>query len=177
MPIGGLLSRISVSLCSSSRIASQGKRHLIRTMTSGNIDGINVKDWPAFQRLLSPELKSLVSYFDKHGHEIRIAGGAVRDLMAGKDSGSVADVDLATTATPQEMLTMFEQEQVRTINEQGIKHGTVTARIVLGERKITNYCDQILVTLTTHCVRTFQILLLKSQASQNVGSHTNETEV
>lgn len=92
---------------------------------------MNVAEWQAFRDLAGvPELKRLVSYFDKHGHEIRIAGGAVRDLVSGK-SGGIADVDLATTATPEEMIEMFKIEQVRTINEQGIKHGTVTARIVM----------------------------------------------
>ena len=59
----------------------------------------------------------MISLF-QHGHEIRIAGGAVRDLVSGK-SGGIADVDLATTATPEEMIEMFKIEQVRTINEQG----------------------------------------------------------
>jgi len=90
----------------------------------------DVSQWPAFKKMLTPELVSLVSYFDKHGHQIRIAGGAVRDLVSGAVD-TIHDVDLATTATPDEMIAMFEQEQVRTINEQGVKHGTVTARIVL----------------------------------------------
>ena len=38
--------------------------------------------------------------------------------MSGK-SGGIADVDLATTATPEEMIEMFKIEQVRTFNEQG----------------------------------------------------------
>jgi len=91
---------------------------------------MNVADWGSFQDITSrPELTRLISYFDKHGHEIRIAGGAVRDLVSGKTG--MNDIDLATTATPDEMMEMFRTEQVRTINEQGIKHGTVTARIVM----------------------------------------------
>ena len=60
----------------------------------------------------------MISLLFQHGHEIRIAGGAVSDLVSGK-SGGIADVDLATTATPEEMIEMFKIEQVRTINEQG----------------------------------------------------------
>lgn len=91
---------------------------------------MNVADWQSFQKMTSgPELKRLISYFEKHGHEIRIAGGAVRDLVSGKTG--MNDIDLATTATPEEMVQMFATEQVRTINEQGIKHGTVTARVVM----------------------------------------------
>ena len=79
------------------------------------------------QFLVTPELDKLVAYFEKYNHEIRIAGGAVRDLLSGEKIPD--DIDLATTATPQQMIEMFAKENVRTINETGIKHGTVTARI------------------------------------------------
>merc|ERR1712110_433383 len=70
---------------------------------------MNVADWGSFQDITSrPELKRLISYFDKHGHEIRIAGGAVRDLVSGKTG--MNDIDLATTATPDEMMQMFRTE-------------------------------------------------------------------
>lgn len=39
------------------------------------------------------------------------------------------DLDFATTATPDEMKKMLEEEGVRMINESGEKHGTITARI------------------------------------------------
>ncbi|CAH1388636.1 unnamed protein product [Nezara viridula] len=55
-----------------------------------------------------------------------IAGGAVRDILLGK---TPKDVDFATTATPDEMKKMFEEEGVRMINNKGEKHGTITARI------------------------------------------------
>merc|ERR1719266_1156319 len=69
----------------------------------------------------------LVDIFKKYNHEIRIAGGAVRDLLSGEKIPD--DVDLATTATPTEMKKMFAEENIRTFNEQGEKHGTVTTRI------------------------------------------------
>lgn len=40
-----------------------------------------------------------------------------------------SDLDFATTATPQEMVAMFNAEKVRMFNTNGISHGTVTARI------------------------------------------------
>lgn len=40
-----------------------------------------------------------------------------------------SDLDFATTATPQQMVTMFNAEKVRMFNTNGISHGTVTARI------------------------------------------------
>jgi len=79
-----------------------------------------------FKNVLTPELMTLSGLFIKHGYELRIAGGAVRDLLMDK---APADVDFATTATPDQMKDMFEKEEIRMINNQGEKHGTITARI------------------------------------------------
>lgn len=70
--------------------------------------------------LLSAEL------FEKHQFELRIAGGAVRDLLSGKRP---EDVDFATTATPEEMKDMFQSAGIRMINNKGEMHGTITARV------------------------------------------------
>lgn len=83
-------------------------------------------DLPNFERLFTPELNTLISLFEKHKYEIRIAGGAVRDLLLGKIP---QDVDFATTATPDQMKALFEQEKIRMINAKGEKHGTITCRI------------------------------------------------
>ncbi|XP_041353635.1 CCA tRNA nucleotidyltransferase 1, mitochondrial-like [Gigantopelta aegis] len=83
-------------------------------------------DSPQFKSLFTPELTRLVSIFKKYDHELRIAGGAVRDLLMGIEPH---DVDFATTATPDEMKELFELEGVRMINNKGEKHGTITARI------------------------------------------------
>jgi len=79
-----------------------------------------------FQNVLTPELNTLSSLFTKHDYELRIAGGAVRDLLTDK---APADIDFATTATPDQMKDMFEKEEIRMINNLGEKHGTITARI------------------------------------------------
>ena len=79
------------------------------------------------EKIVTDELKTLVAIFVKHQYQIRIAGGAVRDLLSGEKIPD--DVDLATTATPTEMKNMFAEENIRTFNEQGEKHGTVTTRI------------------------------------------------
>lgn len=39
------------------------------------------------------------------------------------------DLDFATTATPDEMKRIFTDEDIRMINTNGEKHGTITARI------------------------------------------------
>ena len=83
-------------------------------------------DIPQFKSLFTPELTRLVSIFKKHDHELRIAGGAVRDLLMGIEPH---DIDFATTATPDEMKELFELEGIRMINNRGEKHGTITARI------------------------------------------------
>lgn len=83
-------------------------------------------DSPQFRALFTPEVKELVEIFKRHGHELRIAGGAVRDLLMHLQPH---DLDFATTATPTEMKEMFENEGVRMINARGEKHGTITARI------------------------------------------------
>lgn len=80
----------------------------------------------AFEEILTDDLKLLFSIFKEHGYELRIAGGAVRDLLMGRVP---EDIDLATTATPDQMKEMMKQAHVRTINANGEKHGTVTVRI------------------------------------------------
>ena len=73
------------------------------------------------------EFSQLTSIFRKHGFAIRLAGGPVRDIIAGVEP---KDLDLATPATPAQMKDMFAREGIRTINDLGgEKHGTVTARI------------------------------------------------
>ncbi|KAJ8944169.1 hypothetical protein NQ314_009531 [Rhamnusium bicolor] len=79
-----------------------------------------------FKSIFSEELAVLVSLFKEYGYEIRIAGGAVRDLLIGKRP---TDLDFATTATPSQMKDMFTAEKIRMININGEKHGTITPRI------------------------------------------------
>lgn len=81
---------------------------------------------PEFYSIFTPELKKLVSIFQHYGYELRIVGGAVRDLLCGI---APLDVDFATTATPEQMYVIFEKENVRILHKKGEKHGTVAARI------------------------------------------------
>ncbi|KAJ8942313.1 hypothetical protein NQ318_005305 [Aromia moschata] len=81
---------------------------------------------PEFKSIFTQELNALVSLFKEYGYEIRIAGGAVRDLLMGIRP---TDLDFATTATPTQMKDMFTAEEVRMINMNGEKHGTITPRI------------------------------------------------
>ncbi|XP_025230901.1 CCA tRNA nucleotidyltransferase 1, mitochondrial isoform X2 [Theropithecus gelada] len=81
---------------------------------------------PEFQSLFTEGLKNLTELFVKENHELRIAGGAVRDLLNGVKP---QDVDFATTATPTQMKEMFQSAGIRMINNKGEKHGTITARL------------------------------------------------
>ncbi|NWU98550.1 TRNT1 nucleotidyltransferase, partial [Upupa epops] len=81
---------------------------------------------PQLQGLFTPGLRSLAELFEKKNYELRIAGGAVRDLLSGM---TPQDIDFATTATPEEMKEMFTSAGVRLINNKGEKHGTITARL------------------------------------------------
>lgn len=51
---------------------------------------------------------------------MRIAGGAVRDLLMEKVP---VDIDFATTATPEQMKQMFERENIRMLHKKGEEHG------------------------------------------------------
>ena len=81
---------------------------------------------PLFQKNLTPELVKLADIFAQYKYELRIAGGAVRDLLMNIEPH---DVDLATNALPQQMVDMLTKENVRIFNLNGMKHGTVTVRV------------------------------------------------
>ncbi|XP_008549269.3 CCA tRNA nucleotidyltransferase 1, mitochondrial [Microplitis demolitor] len=83
-------------------------------------------DTPEFRSIFTPELDTLVSLFKKHNYEIRICGGAVRDILMGI---TPKDLDFASTATPDQMKQLFTDEGIRMLNTKGEKHGTITARI------------------------------------------------
>lgn len=58
-----------------------------------------------------------------------------RDLLDGKKP---LDLDFASTATPTQMKEMFEKENVRMVNNNGEKHGTITPRIEPHQFEVNN---------------------------------------
>ncbi len=74
-----------------------------------------------------PETHTLIEIFTAAEKEIRFVGGAVRDLLISKQ---VHDVDVATTASPQQVLGILQKADVRAI-PTGLSHGTITA--IIGE--------------------------------------------
>lgn len=72
---------------------------------------------------LPKEVKKVISMLEAEGFEAYAVGGCVRDSLLGKTPG---DYDVATSAKPEEMKAVFENEHVI---ETGIKHGTLTVLI------------------------------------------------
>lgn len=69
--------------------------------------------------------------FKKNGFSVYLVGGAVRDMLMGKE---VHDYDLATNATPQQVMAMFKK-----VIPTGIAHGTVTIHIFGMELETTTF--------------------------------------
>lgn len=85
-----------------------------------------VKNTTLLKEIITPELIHLKNTFNKYKYELKIAGGAVRDLEL---NIRPHDIDLATNALPNDILDMFEKEKIRVFNLNGIRHGTVAVRV------------------------------------------------
>jgi poly(A) polymerase len=78
-------------------------------------------------RLEAPWLRQgaaafLLALLDRDGEEARVVGGAVRNTLLDQPVG---DVDIATTATPDEVIRRVEAAGLKAV-PTGIEHGTVT---------------------------------------------------
>ena len=73
---------------------------------------------PQIKNVLQKDVVWLCGLFIKKGYEIRIVGGAVRDMLLDREA---KDIDLSTTATPVEMIEVFKENKVRYI-ETGISN-------------------------------------------------------
>jgi tRNA nucleotidyltransferase/poly(A) polymerase len=72
--------------------------------------------------LTGPPLARILEILNADGEEARIVGGAVRNTLIGQP---VHEIDVATTALPDEVLRRAEQSGIRAV-PTGIDHGTVT---------------------------------------------------
>lgn len=77
------------------------------------------------------EISTAIDTLNSHGHSAFIVGGCVRDILLGK---TPSDYDITTSATPQEIINIFE----KTV-PTGIKHGTVTVIINGKSIEITTF--------------------------------------
>lgn len=76
-------------------------------------------------------LKKFNAVFAKNGFEAYLVGGAVRDIFLNK---SASDWDVATNATPQDVIKMF-----KFVVPTGIEHGTVTVHFMKTEIEVTTF--------------------------------------
>ena len=72
--------------------------------------------------LNEPRLQAVLAVLNTGGGETRVAGGAVRNALLGLP---VADVDLATTLEPHDVIQLAKGAGFGT-HPTGIEHGTVT---------------------------------------------------
>ncbi|NNK79170.1 MAG: CCA tRNA nucleotidyltransferase [Litoreibacter sp.] len=72
--------------------------------------------------ITQPASRAVTDAFEKSGHQIFFVGGCVRNTLMER---AVSDIDLATDATPEEMIALGQQAGLRTV-PTGIDHGTIT---------------------------------------------------
>ena len=72
------------------------------------------------KEVIGDSLKYIAKPFIKNNFEIYLVGGILRDIILGRSS-SAFEYDLATNATPEEVIKLFPH-----VIPTGIKHGTVT---------------------------------------------------
>lgn len=75
--------------------------------------------------MIPAPVKHLCALYEQDGHEIRIVGGWVRDTLRGI---APKDLDLCTTATPEESIALCKRHGLRCI-ETGLQHGTVSIAV------------------------------------------------
>lgn len=92
----------------------------------------NILHAPSF---VNEDLVNLERMFSARGFELVLVGGCVRDSLCGQ---TPKDVDLATSATPEEQIDLYKANDLRYI-ETGLQHGTITV-VMNGEPyEITTY--------------------------------------
>lgn len=77
-----------------------------------------IRDGRELARRLPCAVTDTIARLEDYGHQAVVVGGAVRSLIQGQRP---ADWDLASTATPDEVMRLF-----RRVHPTGVKYGTVT---------------------------------------------------
>lgn len=113
------------AICRSSR---QAATRISGSRSSSHTPTMNVSQRQAFKDLFTPELEALREICKRNGMDIRMAGGAVRDIL---QNIVPHDIDFASTTEPAEMNRIFTKEGIRLIEygSRALEHGTVTVRI------------------------------------------------
>lgn len=87
--------------------------------------------WNMVPPLMVHQGELVLARLTAHGHEAYFVGGCVRDELMGRP---VHDMDIATSATPEEVVSLFE----RTV-PTGIQHGTVTVLMEACAFEVTTF--------------------------------------
>ena len=77
------------------------------------------------------ELQKLNEIFSQNGFEAYLVGGAVRDVLLGKEA---SDWDVTTNAKPDQVMKIFNK-----VVPTGIDHGTVTVHFMKKEIEVTTF--------------------------------------
>ena len=86
-------------------------------------------------KTVHPVLKEIASIFNDNGKQAYLVGGAVRDMIRGKE---IHDWDLATDALPEEVTDFVRRAKGKVI-PTGIKHGTVTVLYKNNSAEVTTF--------------------------------------
>jgi tRNA nucleotidyltransferase (CCA-adding enzyme) len=78
-------------------------------------------------------IKEIINLLKENGYEAYLVGGCVRDFLMGRTPN---DLDMTTSATPDEMLSVFSDYKVI---KTGLKHGTITVFVDKNPVEITTY--------------------------------------
>ncbi|MXY12808.1 MAG: CCA tRNA nucleotidyltransferase, partial [Chloroflexi bacterium] len=81
-------------------------------------------------------LGDIAIVFERAGHSIYLVGGSVRDRILGR---AAPDLDLATSALPEEISRLLRQSGGKAIVEIGSAFGTVCARFGDGQVDVTTF--------------------------------------
>src|SRR5262245_55615731 len=90
---------------------------MARAKTGGPVPSLAGAEW-----LQRPQTRAVLAALSAGGVEARAVGGAVRNALLGEP---VKDVDIATTALPQQVIELATKAGLRAV-PTGVEHGTVT---------------------------------------------------
>ena len=90
---------------------------MARAKSDGRLPSLADAEW-----LTRPQARAVFAALTAEGAEARAVGGAVRNALMGSP---VKDVDIATTALPNEVMRLAERAGLHPV-PTGIEHGTVT---------------------------------------------------
>ena len=89
-----------------------------------------------FDHHIPEDIINISNILSSHNYELRLVGGAVRDSLRGEQ---VADFDLATSATPEQIQKIFQHDKNYLLIPTGLAHGTLTMVIDKRHYEITSY--------------------------------------